>query len=99
MKFKKSEPTIDSDPDRETDTDNGTDTGTNEAGGEQITDQVNLFIVIPITNLRCVVYCTVRLYIEWTCYVSVLGKYVIHQNFQNSPVRFILAGGRRGRLG
>ena len=80
-------------------TDNGTDTGTNEAGGEQITDQVNLFIGILITNLRCVVYCTLRLYIEWTCYVSVLGKYVIRQNFQNSPVRFILAGGRRGRLG
>ena len=32
-----------------------TDTGTNEACGEPITDIVNLFIIIPITNLSCVV--------------------------------------------
>ena len=99
MKFKKTETRSDSDPDSETDTDNGTDTGTNEAGGEQITDQVNLFIVIPITNLHCVVIVPYIYTLEWNCYISVLEKHVIRQNFQNFPVQFILAGGRRGRLG
>ena len=96
MKFTKSQTRSESHPDSETDTDTGTDTGTNEAGGEQITDQVNLFIIIPITNLRCVVIVLYIYMSEWNCYVSVLEKHVIHQNF---PVRFILAGGRRGRLG
>ena len=96
MKLKKSETRSDSHPESETDTDNGTDTGTNEAGGEQITDQVNLFIVIPITNLCWVVIVPYVYTSQWNCYISVLKKHVIHQNF---PVQFILAGGRRGRLG
>ena len=73
-----------SDPIQEGSENEVTDTGTNEAGGEPITDPVNLFIVIPITNLSCVVIIPYVYMSEWNCYVSVVEKHVICQNFSCS---------------